>query len=109
MAHDAADVTYAACMTTRVPVRQLQRHASQLIDRVQAGETVEITRNGRLVAVLTAPDDRDQVLQELIDEGYLDPEELRTKPGLANVEPLDVELPVPLSQVLTEMREEERW
>jgi len=30
-------------------------HLSELIDRVEAGETVEITRRGKLVAKLTPP------------------------------------------------------
>lgn len=31
-------------------------HLSELIDRVEAGETVEITRRGKLVARLSAPE-----------------------------------------------------
>ncbi|WP_425558703.1 type II toxin-antitoxin system Phd/YefM family antitoxin [Kitasatospora albolonga] len=31
-------------MTARVPIRQLQQHASELMDRVAAGERIEITR-----------------------------------------------------------------
>jgi prevent-host-death family protein len=93
-------------MTTRVPVRQLQRHASELIDRVLAGETIEVTRNGQLVAIIAPPDPRQQVIEELIAEGFLTPEELK-KPGLGDWKTPGEPLPEPLSQALLEMREEE--
>jgi prevent-host-death family protein len=53
----------------RVPIRRLQQHASELIARVEAGERVEITRNGRLVAVLSAPDPEQAVWERLVAEG----------------------------------------
>ena len=34
----------------RIGVRQLRQHASRYLDRVKAGETVEVTERGRLVA-----------------------------------------------------------
>lgn len=39
-----------------VPVRELQQHASAVLRRVRAGETVGVTDRGTLVAVLTPPD-----------------------------------------------------
>lgn len=39
----------------RVPVRQLQQHASAVLRRVRAGETVGVTDRGTLVAVLAPP------------------------------------------------------
>jgi prevent-host-death family protein len=57
----------------RVPIRRLQQHASELIARVEAGERVEITRNGRLVAVLTAPDPEETAWERLVAEGAVDP------------------------------------
>lgn len=53
-------------MTTRAPIRQLQQHASELIDRVVAGERVEITRNGRLIAVLGPPPPEQRVTTDPI-------------------------------------------
>ena len=38
-----------------VPVRELQQHASALLQRVRAGETLGITHRGTLVAVLGPP------------------------------------------------------
>src|SRR5256885_16440631 len=57
----------------RVPIRRLQQHASELIARVEAGERVEITRNGRLVAVLSAPDPEEAAWERLVAEGAVDP------------------------------------
>lgn len=39
----------------RVPIRDLQQHASAVIRRVRAGETVGVTDRGELVAVLAPP------------------------------------------------------
>jgi prevent-host-death family protein len=57
----------------RVPIRRLQQHASELIARVEAGERLEITRNGRLVAVLSAPDPEEAAWERLVAEGAVDP------------------------------------
>jgi hypothetical protein len=65
-----------------------------------------VTRNGVLVALITPPDPRQQVIEELIAEGFIDPKELK-KPGLAGIMPLDIDLPAPLSQVLQSMRDED--
>ncbi|MFG2904854.1 type II toxin-antitoxin system Phd/YefM family antitoxin [Kitasatospora sp. NPDC048286] len=95
-------------MTARVPIRQLQQHASELIDRVAAGERVEITRNGRLIAVLAPPDPEQRVLEDLVRDGTIDPENAATARGLA-----DWPLPEPdtglgsASEALLAMREEE--
>jgi prevent-host-death family protein len=74
-------------MTTRVPIRQLQQHASELIDRVVAGERVEITRNGRLIAVLGPPPPEQRVMEDLIRTGTVDPENAAEARGLAELAP----------------------
>ena len=38
-----------------LPVRELQQHASALLRRVRAGETLGITHRGTLIAVLSPP------------------------------------------------------
>ena len=38
-----------------VNVRKAKAHFSAILDRVERGEEVQVTRHGRLVAVLTAP------------------------------------------------------
>ncbi|HKS99752.1 MAG TPA: type II toxin-antitoxin system prevent-host-death family antitoxin [Rugosimonospora sp.] len=57
----------------RVPIRRLQQHASELIAEVEAGRRVEITRNGRLVAVLAPPDPEQAAWERLVDRGAVDP------------------------------------
>jgi prevent-host-death family protein len=64
-------------MTVRVPIRRLQQHASEVIAQVEAGARVEITRNGVLVAVLTAPDPEDAAWERLVASGAVDPSDDR--------------------------------
>jgi prevent-host-death family protein len=96
-------------MTTRVPIRQLQQHASELIDRVAAGERVEITRNGRLIAVLGPPDPEQRVMEDLVRTGTVDPDNVASARGLGDWEPLAARpgASSKLSEVLLRMREEE--
>lgn len=74
-------------MTARVPVRQFQQHAGELMDRVAAGERIEITRSGRLIAVLSPPDPEQRVLEDLVRDGTIDPENAATTLGLADWSP----------------------
>ncbi len=98
----------ARSVPIRVPIRRLQQHASRLISQVQAGERIEITRNGRLVAVLTPPDPEQQVLQELAAAGLVDLEQAASAHGLADWEPLPERPDIPsLSEALLRMRAED--
>ncbi|HEU0304514.1 MAG TPA: type II toxin-antitoxin system prevent-host-death family antitoxin [Gaiellaceae bacterium] len=44
-------------MARRAGIRELRQHLSRYVDRVKAGETVEVTEHGRLVARLTPASD----------------------------------------------------
>ena len=46
-------------MTTSVGVHEAETHLSRLLERVAAGEEVEITDRGTVVARLVAPADRE--------------------------------------------------
>jgi prevent-host-death family protein len=90
---------------TRVGVRELRQRASELLRRVEAGETIEVTDRGRPVAVL-AP---------LPDTGPLD--RLRASGDLvaASQDLSDLPEPLPLpkgqrppSEVLAGLRADER-
>lgn len=96
-------------MSSRVPIRQLQQHASEIVDRVASGERIEITRNGRLLAVLTPPDPEQRVLEDLIRTGTVAPDNAAGTRGLGDWEPLPPRPGAPshLSEVLLQMREEE--
>jgi prevent-host-death family protein len=49
-------------MSMRAGIRELRQNLSQYVERVKAGETVEVTEYGRLVAVLVPRADRESEL-----------------------------------------------
>lgn len=57
----------------RIGVRELRQNASEHLRRVQAGETIEITDRGRLIARLVPVDDTVGPLEALRQEGRLSP------------------------------------
>lgn len=57
----------------RIGVRELRQHASRYLARVKAGETVEVTERGRLVALLVPPGPAEGPRDQLIAEGRLVP------------------------------------
>ena len=57
----------------RIGVRELRQHASRYLDLVKAGETVEVSERGRLVALLVPPDPASGARERLIAEGHLVP------------------------------------
>lgn len=89
---------------TSVGIRELRQRASELLRRVEQGESIEITDRGRPVAVL-APMPEDPL------------ERLRATGDLADGEGTVAELPAPLtlapgaeppSSVLARLRQDER-
>jgi prevent-host-death family protein len=88
----------------RIGVRDLRQHASRWLARVAAGETIEITDRGRLVAVLSPPRDV-SVWDRLVASGRLIP----ARHELRGVRPLPGD---PARRTLTEelcdLRDEER-
>lgn len=88
----------------RIGVRELRQDASRWLARVAAGESIEITDRGRLVAVLSPP----RVLSardRLLAEGRLIP----ATRSLREVRPLEAEPGAPsLGEALQSMRDEER-
>lgn len=42
----------------RIPVRELRNHVSEVLRRVEAGESLEVTVNNRAVAMLVPKQDR---------------------------------------------------
>jgi prevent-host-death family protein len=90
---------------TSVGVRELRQSASELLRRVQAGETIEITDRGRPVAVLSPLPDRGP-LERLRAGGQLDEAvgELDELPEALQL-PAGIESP---SSVLARLRQSER-
>lgn len=86
-------------------VRELRQRASDLLRRVEAGETIEITDRGRPVAVL-APLPDGPPLERLRRTGEVTPAKRR-------LEELPAPLPLgagqePPSSILTRLRRDER-
>jgi len=57
----------------RIGVRELRQNASRYLHRVEAGETIEITERGRLVALLVPPSPGAAARDRLIGDGRLIP------------------------------------
>ncbi len=57
----------------RIGVRELRQHASRFLRRVKAGETVEVTERGVLVALLVPPHPASGARERLLASGRLIP------------------------------------
>lgn len=89
-----------------IGVRELRQNATRYLREVKRGETVEVTERGEPIARLV-PIPEESTYDRLVAEG-------RIRPGRGNL--LDVIDPVepkpgarPLSEILEEMRADERY
>lgn len=57
----------------RIGVRELRQHASRYLAQVKAGQTVEVTERGRLIAKLVPPQPAETARDALVAEGHLRP------------------------------------
>jgi prevent-host-death family protein len=89
-----------------IGVRELRQNASVYLRLVEAGETVRITDRGKPVALLVPVPESNY--ERMIREGRIIP--AKNPGGLKDIEPRPP-MPgkPPLSQVLREMREDERY
>jgi prevent-host-death family protein len=93
-----------------IGVRELRQNASKYLRRVAAGESFTVTDRGAPVALLSPPpDDHLSVRDRMIANGELIPAEDPTRSAW-----LEPPLPLrpgetPLSEVLQQMRDEERY
>ena len=90
-----------------IGIRELRQHASRYVAMAKNGERVAVTERGRRVAYLVPAEESGGVLERLAEVG-----EYRPAVG-ALVDLLPVpEAPDgarPLSEIVEEMRSEERW
>jgi prevent-host-death family protein len=84
----------------RIGVRELRQHASRYIEKVKAGETVEVTDRGHLVALLVPPVPGATARERLIAGGRLMP-----ATGPLSL-PRRARVPRDSGEVLQELREE---
>ena len=88
-----------------IGVRELRQHASRYLARVEAGEELGVTNNGRLVARLVPVRDAERSRAALIESGALIPARRPSNLLDANaIAPADPQRT--LSDVLNEMRDE---
>jgi len=91
----------------RVGVRELRQNLSVYLERVKAGEALEVTERGHPVAVLAPLRDPDDPLERLRAQGRLIPATLPWD-SLPPPLPADPENPNAGTRALMEMREGER-
>ncbi len=92
----------------RIGIRELRQNASQYIRLVKAGETIEVTERDVPVALLTPlpkGGEKKSRRDELIEQGLL----LPGQGDWRRLKPVEPEPGMkPASQILAEMREDER-
>jgi prevent-host-death family protein len=95
----------------QVTIRELARHTSEVLERVGAGETLEVTRNGQPVAMLSPVDIEEITIRGLIKAGILPPDWREQQAELKRFIRDNPPLPAlpgerPLSETLMEIRED---
>ncbi|GAA0231375.1 type II toxin-antitoxin system Phd/YefM family antitoxin [Saccharothrix mutabilis subsp. mutabilis] len=89
----------------RIGLRELRHHSTDYVRRAEAGERIAVTDHGRVVAQIVPPDpEASSLWDELVANG----EVLRGRGGPLP-EPLPPTTGTPLSEVLRQLREDERW
>src|SRR5271169_4435608 len=88
---------------TRIGVRELRQHASRYLKMVKAGETVEVTDRGELVALLVSPSQGQAARDRLVAMGRLLPASAPLSLPPRRVLPAGEET---ASETLVELREE---
>lgn len=88
-----------------IGVRELRQHASRYLARVEAGEELGVTNNGRLVARLVPVQAAARSRENLIEAGALIP--ARHPQNLLSVTATPARRKRDLSDVLDEMRNEQ--
>jgi antitoxin (DNA-binding transcriptional repressor) of toxin-antitoxin stability system len=58
---------------TAVTVREFSYNPSAMFSRVEQGETLEVTRHGKVIAVLTPPSRHHSRYDELVANGSINP------------------------------------
>jgi prevent-host-death family protein len=91
----------------QIGVRELNQKTSQVLDRVRAGETLEITDRGIPVAEIRPVSGARSGLARLIAEGRLAP--ATVDPAIIDSIPMEPRDDVNVAELLAADREEERW
>jgi prevent-host-death family protein len=90
---------------SRVGVRELRQNLSVYLDRVKAGEALDVTERGQVVARLVpSHGDADSAYQRMVTDGTIRPARRAT----AELGPPLPAVGRPLSEVLLELRDEDQ-
>lgn len=90
-----------------VGIRELNQQTSQILDRVRAGETIEITDRGVPIAEIRPVGREQSVLARLVAEGRLTPATI--DPAVLHVLPKERLDGASVADWLVADREQERW
>jgi antitoxin (DNA-binding transcriptional repressor) of toxin-antitoxin stability system len=90
-----------------VSIREFSYNPSAMFARVEHGETIEVTRHGKVIALLTPPSRNKSRVEELIELGLIYPSE-RKAGDWDNMTHIEVPDDVDPLALLLEMREHER-
>jgi prevent-host-death family protein len=91
----------------RIGVRELRQNASRYLALVKAGETIEVTERGRLVALLGPPGGSRSTRDRLVAAGRLIPAASPTG-RLRSPRPVPIVAGEPSNQELLDAEREER-
>jgi antitoxin (DNA-binding transcriptional repressor) of toxin-antitoxin stability system len=91
----------------RIGVRELRQHASRYLALVKAGQTVEVTERGRLIALLAPPGPGQSARDRLVGAGRLIPAASPTG-RLRSARPVPIGPGEPSNQDLLDTQREER-
>lgn len=91
----------------RIGVRELNQHTSRYLNKVKAGDTVEVTERGHLIARLVPAGAGTDLLDSLVASGEVEPPAVDPSslaaPGEGRPDGIDV------AAELVASRERERW
>jgi len=91
-----------------IGIRELRQHASRYVALAKAGKRIPVTERGKLVAYLVPADEPKSMYERMVAAGQVRP---ATRHGIRDLMPPPPGPPGSrsLSEVLQEMRDEERY
>ena len=93
-----------------IGIRELRQHASRYVAMAKQGKRVPVTERGELVAYLVPAHEPTTTFERMVAAGQVRLATGNLKDTLAALEPLKAKPgEKPLSEVLQEMRDEERY
>jgi prevent-host-death family protein len=90
----------------QIDIRELNQHASRVIDRVRNGEAIEVTDRGKPVARIVPITESPGLLGRLVQEGRATPPAAR---GTISLPPAAGDVTRSASDLIVDDRLHERW